>query len=270
DEERHGGSAENIWRPKNRFNVTMNQGLPGDRGQMYLTGYTQDYWNNGGSDLQYQLGYSNSWGSVSYSVSAGRVRNYGGDMETTWLFNMTMPLGSRMNNVPTLTASVNHNSNGRTGEQVGISGSAGDDYQYNYGVTAMNYNQGTGSSMAVNGGWRSPYTNLTATYGAGKHYQNASVGMSGTVIAWQNGIVATPYTGDTFAVVEAKGAKGAKVGGYSGIRIDPWGHAAVPYLNPYEMNEITIDPKGLPYDVELENTTDKVAPYSGAVSRIVF
>ncbi|WP_319922659.1 fimbria/pilus outer membrane usher protein, partial [Klebsiella aerogenes] len=86
---------------------------------MYLTGYTQDYWNNGGSDLQYQLGYSNSWGSVSYSVSAGRVRNYGGDMETTWLFNMTMPLGSRMNNVPTLTASVNHNSNGRTGEQVG-------------------------------------------------------------------------------------------------------------------------------------------------------
>ncbi|HBV6394859.1 TPA: fimbria/pilus outer membrane usher protein, partial [Klebsiella aerogenes] len=123
DEERHGGSAENIWRPKNRFNVTMNQGLPGDRGQMYLTGYTQDYWNNGGSDLQYQLGYSNSWGSVSYSVSAGRVRNYGGDMETTWLFNMTMPLGSRMNNVPTLTASVNHNSNGRTGEQVGISGS---------------------------------------------------------------------------------------------------------------------------------------------------
>lgn len=270
DEERHGGAADNIWRPKNRFNVTMNQGLAEGWGQMYLTGYTQDYWNNGGSDLQYQLGYSNSWGTVSYSVSAGRVRNYGGDMETTWLFNMTMPLGSRMNNVPTLTASVNHNSNGRTGEQVGISGSAGDDYQYNYGVTAMNYNQGTGSSMSVNGGWRSPYTNLTATYGAGKHYQNASVGMSGTVIAWQNGIVATPYTGDTFAVVEAKGAKGAKVGGYSGIRIDPWGHAAVPYLNPYEMNEITIDPKGLPYDVELENTTDKVAPYSGAVSRIVF
>lgn len=271
NEEHHGGSSENIWRPKNRFNITMNQGLARGWGQMYLTGYTQDYWNNGSSDLQYQLGYSNSWGSVSYSVSAGRVRNNnGGDMETNLLFNMTMPLGSRMNNVPTLTASLNHNSNGRTGEQVGISGSAGDDYQYSYGMTAMNYNQGTGSSMAMNGGWRSPYTNLTGTYGAGKHYHNASVGMSGTVIAWQNGIVATPYTGDTFAVVEAKGARGAKVGGYSGIRIDPWGHAAVPYLNPYEMNEITIDPKGLPYDIELENTTDKVAPYAGAVSRIVF
>ncbi|MEP8455445.1 fimbria/pilus outer membrane usher protein [Enterobacter bugandensis] len=270
DAEKHGGSADSVWRPKNRFNITMNQGLADGWGQMYLTGYTQDYWNNGGSDLQYQLGYSNNWRDISYSVSAGRVRNYGGDMETTWLFNMTMPLGSRMNNAPTLTASLSHNSNGRTGERVGISGSAGDDNQYNYGMSAMNYNQGTGSSMAVNGGWRSPYTHLTAMYGAGEHYQNASVGMSGTVIAWQNGIVATPYTGDTFAVVEAEGAKGAKVGGYSGVRIDPWGHAAVPYLNPYEINEITIDPKGLPYDVELENTTDKVAPHSGAVSRIVF
>lgn len=270
DEERHGGVADNIWQPKNRLNVTMNQGLVDGWGQMYLTGYTQDYWNNDGSDLQYQLGYSNSWGAISYNLSTGRVRNYGGAMETTALLNITMPLGSRMNNVPTLSASLNHNSNGRTGEQVGISGSAGDDYQYNYGITAMNYNQGTGSSMSMNSGWHTPYTSLSATYGAGKHYQNASMGMSGTVIAWQNGIVATPYTGDTFAIVEAKGAKGAKVGGYSGIRIDPWGHAAVPYLTPYEMNEITIDPKGIPYNIELDNTTDKVAPYSGAVSRVVF
>lgn len=270
NEEHHGRSVDNIWRPKNRFNVTMNQGLMDGWGQVYLTGYTQNYWNNSGSDLQYQLGYSNSLGTVSYSVSAGRVRNKGGDMETTWLFNMTMPLGSRLSNAPTLTASVNYNNNGRTGEQVGVSGSAGDDYEYSYGMTAMNYSQGAGSSMAINGGWRSPYTSLTTTYGVGKGYQSASMGMSGTVIAWPDGVVATPYTGDTFAVVEAKGAKGAKVGGYSGIRIDPWGHAAVPYLNPYEMNEVTIDPKGLPYDVELDNTTNKVAPYSGAVSRIVF
>lgn len=270
DEERHGRSANTIWQAKNRFNITMNQGLPQGLGQVYLTGYTQDYWNNGGSDVQYQFGYSNNWKTVSYSISAGRVRNFTGGMETNWLFNMTMPLGSRLNNVPSLTASLNHNSNGRTGEQVGISGTAGDDYQYNYGMTAMNYNQGTGSSMSMNGGWRTPYTNLNATYGTGKHYQNASIGLSGTVIGWTGGVVATPYNGDTFAVVEAKGAEGAKVGGYSGVRIDPWGHAAVPYLNPYELNEITIDPKGLSEDVELENTTDKVAPYLGAVSKVTF
>lgn len=271
DAEKHGQTAKDIWRPRNRFNVTLNQGLYSGWGQVYLTGYSQDYWNHDNSDLQYQLGYSNSYRNVSFSLSAGRVRSMHGAMETNWLFNLTMPLGNvASGNVPTLTASLNHSSEGRTGEQVGISGTTGRDYEYNYGVTAMNYNQGTGSSMAMNGGYRSPYTNMTATYGAGKHYQNASVGLSGTAIAWSDGVVLTPYTGDTFAVVEAKGAKGAKVGGYSGIRIDPWGHAAVPYLNPYEMNEVTINPKGLPDDIELDNTSSKVAPYYGAVSKVVF
>lgn len=269
--EKHGRSADNIWQPRNRFNITLNQGLTDGWGQVYVTGYTQDYWNRSNSDLQYQLGYSNSFRSVSFSMSAGRVRNDRGSMETNWLFNISMPLGNLVNsNVPTLNASLNHSTDGRTGEQLGISGTAGSDNEYSYGVSAMNYNQGSGSSMAMNGGYRSPYTAMTATYGTGKHYQNASVGLSGTAIAWQNGVVFTPYTGDTFAIVEAEGAKGAKVGGYSGIRIDPWGHAAIPYLSPYEMNEVTINPKGLPQNVSLDNTSSKVAPYAGAVSRVVF
>jgi outer membrane usher protein len=36
------------------------------------------------------------------------------------------------------------------------------------------------------------------------------------------------------------------------------------------MNEITIDPKDAKYSVDLENTSEKVAPYDGAVSHIVF
>ena len=271
DELEHDGSVDNIWRPKNRFNITVNQGLSEGWGQVYVTGYTQDYWNNSQSDLQYQMGYSNSWRTINYNISAARVRNSSGGTETNWLFNMTMPLGSvNGSHVPTMNTSLSHSTNGRTGEQVGVSGTLGRDNEFNYGVTGMNYNQGTGSSMSMNGGYRSPYTNMTATYGTGKHYQTTSVGLSGTVIAWQNGVVMTPYTGNTFAVVEAEGATGAKVGGYSGVRIDPWGHAAIPYLNPYEMNEITIDPKGTSQDVELENTSSKVAPYAGAVSRVVF
>ncbi|WP_447872752.1 fimbria/pilus outer membrane usher protein [Serratia fonticola] len=271
DAEQRGQSADNIWRPRNRFNITMNQGLPAGWGQMYVTGYTQDYWNQGNTDLQYQLGYSNEYRDISYSLSAGRVRGMRGGMETNWLLNLSMPLGRKENaNLPSLSASLNHSTTGQSGQQVGISGSAGEDYQYNFGASAMHYNQGGGSSMALNGGYRSAYTHMTATYGAGRHYQNASAGLSGTMIAWPQGVVMTPYTGDTFAVVEAKGATGAKVGGYSGVRIDPWGHAAVPYLNPYEMNEITIDPKGMPYEVELENTSDKVAPHAGAVSKVTF
>ncbi|HED4271348.1 TPA: fimbrial biogenesis outer membrane usher protein [Klebsiella oxytoca] len=271
DEEKRGGLASGIWRPKNRLNVTMNQGLGPGRGQIYLTGYTQDYWNNSKSDIQYQAGYSNNLGRVNYNLSAGRVRNYTGKMENNFLLNISAPLGGYdQKHVPMLTASLNKSGNGRTGEQIGLSGNYGEDNQYNYGLTAANYNQGTGSSMTASGGWRTPYSHLTASYGAGKHYQNTSLGASGTVIAWQSGIVATPYTGDTFAVVEAKQAKGAKVGGYPGLKIDRFGHAAIPYLTPYEMNEISIDPKGLPQEVELSNTSEKVAPHWGAVSKVTF
>ncbi|HBA7490651.1 TPA: fimbrial biogenesis outer membrane usher protein, partial [Escherichia coli] len=77
-------------------------------------------------------------------------------------------------------------------------------------------------------------------------------------------------SGDTFAIIEAKDAPGAKVSSYPGIKLDPWGHAVIPYLTPYEMNEISIDPKGLPKSVTLESTTEKVAPYAGAVSKIMF
>lgn len=271
DEEKRHGSINNIWRPKNRFNITLNQGLGEGMGQMYLTGYTQDYWNQNHSDLQYQMGYSNYIGRVSFNLSVGRVRGVRGRMETNMLFNMSLPLGSYdSGNTPTLNAGLTRNSNGTVGQQVGVSGTYGDDHQYNYGVTGSHYNKGVGSSVVVNSGWRSPYSHLSGSYGAGKDYQNLSLGASGTVIAWQDGVVATPYTGDTFAVVEAPGAKGAKVGGYPGIRVDGFGHAAIPYLNPYEMNEINLDPKGTSQGLEFSNTSDRVAPLSGAVSRVRF
>ncbi|WP_272539743.1 fimbria/pilus outer membrane usher protein [Providencia sp. PROV197] len=271
DAEEHGYSMNNIWRPKNRFNITMSQGLPENWGQMYITAYSQDYWNRGSSDLQYQLGYSNQLGALSFSINAGRARNGRGHMENNIFVNFSMPLANRSSkHIPMLNASFNRSGNGRTGTQIGTSGSFGDDTQYNYGVTAANYNQGGGSSLAANGGWRSPATHLTGSYSIGKHYQNMSLGASGTIIGWADGVVMTPYHGNTFAIVEAKNAKGAKLSGYSGIRIDSWGHAAVPYLNPYEMNDISIDPKGLPHDVELNNTTEKVIPYSGAITKVEF
>lgn len=271
DEEKRGGRASDIWRPKNRLNITMNQGLGPGWGQLYLTGYTQSYWNNSKSDIQYQAGYSNNIGQLNFNLSAGRVRNYNGKMENNFLLNISVPLGGyEQKHVPILTAGFNKSGNGRMGEQFGLSGALGEDNQYNYGLTAAHYNQGTGSSMTASGGWRTSFSHLAGSYGAGRNYQNVSLGASGTVIAWQNGIVATPYTGDTFAVVEAKDAKGAKVSGYPGLAVDHFGHAAVPYLSPYEMNEISIDPKGLPQEVELETTTGKVAPHWGAVSKLTF
>jgi outer membrane usher protein len=268
----HGDNPNNIYRPKNKLTVTANQELPTGWGQLYVSGYAQNYWNQDtGSDLQYQLGYSNSFHRISYSLNAGRSRNGEGKMENTFMLNLSVPLGSvGETNMPQLTASVSQDTSGTVGEQVGISGTGGKEHQFSYGVSGSNYNHGGGSSGTINGEYRSPYTDMSASASVGDGYHSSSAGLSGTIIGYQGGVVFTPYTGDTFAIVEAKGATGAHVGSYSGVEVDPWGHAAVPYLNAYEMNEVELDPKGLPDDVELEMTSQKVAPHAGAIVRLKY
>ncbi|WP_154022107.1 fimbria/pilus outer membrane usher protein, partial [Klebsiella oxytoca] len=142
--------------------------------------------------------------------------------------------------------------------------------QYSYSGTASHYNNGTGSSGNLNGQYRSQFTNLSTSVSKGKNYYSVSAGASGTLLAYSGGVLATPYTSDTFAIVEAKGATGASVGNYTGVKVDRFGHAAVPYLNPYEMNEVALDPKGTSQTVELENTSQRVAPHAGSVVRLKY
>lgn len=261
-----GFSPDSVARAKNRFTVTVGQGLPDSWGQLYVSGSMQDYWNKDGSDTQYQVGYSNNYKRLTYGLTMSRSFSNYGVGQNNYLLSFSFPLGSSDNmHTPQMRLDLNHDSNGRYGEQATVSGTGGDANQFSYGVTAMNANQGAGSSGSVNGQYRSQMTNMNGSYSVGRNYQGASVGLSGSVVAHQGGITLTPYSSETMAIVEAKGATGAAVSSYPGVYIDKFGYAVVPYLNPYELNEISVDPKGAPADVELDNTTQKVAPYAGAV-----
>ncbi|MGL4726473.1 MAG: fimbria/pilus outer membrane usher protein [Scandinavium sp.] len=266
----HGYDQNNIWRPRNRYSVTMSQGLPDGWGQLYLNGSVQDYWNKGGSDKQYQFGYNNSYGSISYGISAGRTYSINGT-EDNYLLTVSMPLGrSDSSYRPQLSMQLNHDSNGRTGEQATVSGTGGDEHQFSYSATAMNSNQGVGTSGALNAQYRTPYSDLSAGWSGGRDYHSEFAGASGTIVAHSGGVTLTPYTSDTYALIEAKGATGASVSGYPGVHIDHFGYALVPYLDPYQMNDITLDPKGAADDVEMASTEKKVAPYYGAVVKVKY
>ena len=76
--------------------------------------------------------------------------------------------------------------------------------------------------------------------------------------------------GDTPGIVYVPGAMGAHLNNAAGARIDRWGYALVPYLTPYNLNTIQIDPKGLPLDVQLDATSTQVAPHAGAVVMLKF
>lgn len=149
------------------------------------------------------------------------------------------------------------------------------DSPFNYGAT-VSHDNGSGSSGSggnagtVYAGYRSPYAQLNGSVGAGSGYSQASLGVAGAVVAYPGGVVFGQPTGDTIAVVEAPQASGARVVNAAGVRVDPFGHALVPYLTPYNLNTIQLDPKGLPLTVQLEATSAQVAPHAGAVVLLKF
>lgn len=263
-----GGTT--LWRAKNRATVTASQGLAQNWGQFYISSSLQDYWNKPGSDKQYQVGYNNQYRYLSWGINASRTQSGNGISQNNYQLTFSFPLG-RSDSVytPQMRLDFNRDSQGNSGQQATVSGVAGSESQYNYGLSALHSNNG-GSSGSVNGQYRSPYSALNAAYSTGRNYHSTSVGANGTLIVHSGGITTSPYVADTFALVEAKGASGAHVSSYPGVTIDRFGYAAVPYLNPYQINEISIDPKGTSADVELDNTTQRVAPYAGAIVKVSY
>ncbi len=265
-----GLSSQSVWRAKNRLTLTAGQGLPGNWGQLYASGSIQSYWHQEGSEKQFQLGYSNHYKTFSYGVNVSRSFSREHAAQTSVLASLSIPLGRRDQvRTPQLRLNLSHDDSGRYGQQATVSGAAGAHNQYSYAVSGINTNRGS-SSGSVSGNYRTGGTSLNASYSTGSGYRSASVGMTGMVVGHVNSVTFSPYNADTIAIVEAKGAKGARVSAYPGVQIDSRGYAIVPNLNPYQMNDIHLDPSGADTDVELESTSQKVAPYFGAVVKLKY
>ncbi|AFQ46485.1 fimbria/pilus outer membrane usher protein [Burkholderia cepacia] len=255
-------SATALWRTRNRVAITATQPLGDKWGQVYASGFTQNYWERAGTDTQFQIGYSNRYRNIDYSVNVSRSRLSGGQFDTQTMFSASLPLG-RSIKVPRSAITVGHNTEGGIRATATVSGLAGADNQASYSISTAR-DPDMGYSGNLSGEYRTPYAAFKAAFGKGEHYGSGSIGINGTVVAHPAGVTASPYTADTIAIVAAPSARGATVIGYGGVKLDPRGYAVVPYLTPYRVNEIAIDPRGLPDDVELRTTSQQVAPRAGA------
>ncbi|WP_445145578.1 fimbria/pilus outer membrane usher protein [Dyella sp. Tek66A03] len=263
-------SGTGLQRQRNRFTLTLSQRLGESGGSLYANTAANDYWNRSGTDTQFQVGYSNAFRHFSFNVSATRARDPLGRYDNQYFASFSVPLGSTPH-APTLSFNASHDESGGTQEQAMVNGSAGVDNQFTYGVSASHSDSGsTGNAGTVNAGYRGPYAVLSASFGSGSGYSQASFGMSGAVVAHPGGVTFGQPMGDTVGIIEVPGAAGARLGSSSGARIDRFGYALVPYLTPYNLNTITIDPKGLPLDVQLNSTSVQVAPHAGAVVMLKF
>lgn len=259
-----------IVRQRSRASITMGQQLGAGWGRFSASASAVNYWNREGSDLNYWLGYNNSYRGMGYGLSVSRSRSATGQIGTVYYASLSIPLGRER--PLSLTANLSRDNRGAVQAQSTLSGSSADS-QVSYSLTA-NHASGSGSGASnggsVNAAYRGRYAELTGSAGAGTGYSQMSFGLRGAVVAHGGGITLSQPISDTIGLVQADGAEGARLLNATGVRVDRQGYAVVPYLMPYSLNTIELDPKGLPMDVELKVSSLQVAPRAGAVTLLKF
>ncbi|RQU87934.1 fimbrial biogenesis outer membrane usher protein [Burkholderia cenocepacia] len=269
DAARDGRSAQSVWRQRHRASLALTQRLGTTGGRINATASAVNYWNRPGSDVNYSVGYTNQFRNVSYSLTATRQRNAGGDMSTLYYASVTIPFGRER--PMTVSGNVSRDTLGRTRLQSTLSGSVGDDHALSYSVSA-NHASGTNSTTdgSANVTYRTRLAEVSASAGASTEFQQGSLGVRGALVAHRGGITFSQPVSETFAIVEAPGAAGARITNAAGVKVDGNGYAVVPYLTPYSLNTVALDPKGISMDVELKETSRQIAPRAGAVPLIRF
>lgn len=268
---RNTGSVDAVWRARNRASVTLSQRLGENGGQLSMTASTANYWNRSGSNVNYSVSYANAFRRISYSISATRLRDINGKASTLYYAGVTIPLGSTSGPL-TVSGNLSRDTTGQTQLQSTLSGSRGEDGNLSYSVTA-NHVSGAGTSGTDGSGnvtYRSQFAEINASLGMSANYQQGSLGVRGAVVAHPGGVTLALPLSETFGIVKAPGAAGARVISAPGVRVDSSGYAVVPYLTPYSMNTVELDPKGLSLDVELKETSQQVAPRAGAAPLLWF
>lgn len=187
---------------------TVNQNLPDGWGGFYLSGRISDYWNRSRTEKQYQVSYNNSFGRLSWSASAQRVYtpdSSGHRRDDRISLNFSYPLWFGDNRTANLTSNTSFNNSRFASSQIGINGSLDSENNLNYGVSTTTATGGQ-HDVALNGSYRTPWTTLNGSYSQGEGYRQSGIGASGTMIAHSGGVVLSPESGSTMALIEAKDA----------------------------------------------------------------
>jgi outer membrane usher protein len=153
--------------------------------------------------------------------------------------------------------------------QESISGTLGANSQLSYSASASQ--SAKDDSYSLSGQYRGAYASVSASVSEGSGYSQESLGATGGVVVHPGGITLANQITDTIGIVEALGAEGARVTNSIGTTINRSGYAVLPFLMPYRLNSINIDPDdAVSADVEFKSTSESIAPRLNSVVMIRF
>lgn len=259
---------------RERFDVTLSQNMS-QAGNLFITAATQNYRNGRSRDTQYQIGYSKSFNggiSMSFAVNRQQTGNYGNDksQETAISATFSIPLFPESSRSASLSNTFSHSNSGGSQYQTSLSGSLDEQQTTSYSVSATHDAQLSQDTLSGSLQNRLPKVSLGMNGSVGKKYWQLSGNAQGAAALHSGGLTLGPYLGDTFGLVEAKGAEGAELFNAPQTRIDDNGYALVPSMTPYRYNTVSLDPAGMDGNAEILDSQKRVVPVSGAVSRVTF
>ncbi|MCW7763922.1 fimbria/pilus outer membrane usher protein [Photorhabdus luminescens] len=258
---------------KNTFNINLNQNLGSRAGSLFLSGTFRDYWGTQNKSREYQMGYSNSLGKINYSLTASRVRYSINETESKeeQRYYLMLSIPFELFDYPAyLTSNVSINESHYNNSDLGLSGSAGPNNRLNYHFNISDQKSGS-TTTSANLTYKTSVSTLSSSYSQSKEYRQIGLGATGSLVAYQGGILAANQIGETFAIIDAPGTANASVNGDKSMVTNNSGKLLIPYLSPYRKNAIMLDTSEVPEDAaELIGNIRDVAPYSGAITHLGF
>lgn len=252
--------------PKVRYQVSISQPLGSRLGSLYgffgRTAYDHHHQD------QWQAGYSNRIGALSYGVSVQNLKtDTANKWETQYLLNASLPFGGDSRHYAN---SFLVKTDKDTHWQTGFVGSFESLPHLDYSVNVGRQDRDDKVNWSANVNYQTPLVRLSSTYSHSDAHRQYAFGASGAVVAHQGGITGANQLGETFAIVHLPNGQGAKLDSVDNVAFDKKGYAVLPNLSPYRPNVLTVNPEGLPYDVQLDETGSRVVPVANASVLVKF
>lgn len=256
-------------RPKNQFRISVNQRLGKNGGVLYLSGSSHKYWETKRVRHEYQISYSNNFKLLNYNLGYSQAHTETDLTDRRFYMAFSVPLNKTYSG-PSLSHSVSASRNSQN-NNTSIHGSFGKEREFSYGISSGVSNRGS-YSLSANMGYHAEVAQFNSSMSTdNRNNRQASLGMSGAIVLHPKGITLTnSQVSDSFAIVHAKGAKGAKINGAGSNKLDYFGNGVVSHLSPYEINSIGVDAENLPLNLELNSTLQEVVPRASGTMLIDF
>lgn len=249
-----------------RLQLTISQTLS-SLGQLYLSGYQQDYWGLGGKERSLSVGYNYTWRSVSFNVNYLLTRmpnNSDSGTDQQFSLSVSLPLDIWLPGAH-VSYSNSTSSDGRRLNSTSLNGTALADRNLSYSLQQTYANQGQGYGGNTSLTYRSSKGSVNGGWSYDQDRQRLNYGVQGALVAHPYGLTLAQSLGDASILVRAPGAEGLGVNRGTAVYTDWRGYSIVPYASAFQRNRIAINSQTLSANAEIADPVQEVIPTEGAL-----